>query len=61
MHIYCLLILSLPFPLLLVNHHDKLGVHGSLLAHSSQVEGLESRNLAEEASERLVTVKIIVT
>ena len=54
-------VLCSPVLVLLANHSHKLGVNGGLLAHAPQEEGLEVGDLAEEASDRLGTVEIIVT
>ena len=54
-------VLCSPILILLVNHSHKLGVNVGLLAHAPQEEGLEVGDLAEEASDRLGTVEIIVT
>ena len=50
-----------PVTVLHINTHNKLGVSDGLLAHAPQGELLEGVELAEEASDGLGTVEIIVT
>ena len=54
-------VLCSPVLVLQVNYSNKLGVNGGLLACTPEGEGLEGGDLAEEASDRLGTVEIIVT